>query len=195
MSEDGDGSASRFVSWSSRSSPRSASSSTTSSSPAPATPAVVRVLVDRPRAVGSDAGGVDLDTIADATAACSPRRSTHRRRCCATAVHARGQQPRPRAPAAPPRALPLGAVGVLVSVKYAAATARPCATAASVARRRRRRHRAHARGRQPARTIASRTPTSSHARTVFEWGPAPRPGRGSKPGKGAAQRQKESSRS
>jgi ribosome maturation factor RimP len=32
-------------------------------------------------------------------------------------------------------------------------------------------------------------------RTVFEWGPAPRPGRGSKPGKGNARRPKESSRS
>jgi ribosome maturation factor RimP len=32
-------------------------------------------------------------------------------------------------------------------------------------------------------------------RTVFEWGPAPRPGRGSKPGKGSARRAKESSRS
>jgi ribosome maturation factor RimP len=32
-------------------------------------------------------------------------------------------------------------------------------------------------------------------RTVFEWGPAPRPGRGSKPGKGHARRPKESSRS
>jgi ribosome maturation factor RimP len=31
-------------------------------------------------------------------------------------------------------------------------------------------------------------------RTVFEWGPAPRPGRGSKPGKGSARRPKESSR-
>jgi ribosome maturation factor RimP len=30
-------------------------------------------------------------------------------------------------------------------------------------------------------------------RTVFEWGPAPRPGRGSKPGKGSARRPKESS--
>ena len=33
------------------------------------------------------------------------------------------------------------------------------------------------------------------ARTVFEWGPAPRPGRGSKPGKGGARRPKEHSRS
>lgn len=32
-------------------------------------------------------------------------------------------------------------------------------------------------------------------RTVFEWGPAPRPGRGSKPGKGSASRPKETSRS
>ena len=32
-------------------------------------------------------------------------------------------------------------------------------------------------------------------RTVFEWGPAPRPGRGSKPGKGSGRRQKESSSS
>jgi ribosome maturation factor RimP len=32
-------------------------------------------------------------------------------------------------------------------------------------------------------------------RTVFEWGPAPRPGRGSKPGKGNARRPKENSRS
>jgi ribosome maturation factor RimP len=32
-------------------------------------------------------------------------------------------------------------------------------------------------------------------RTVFEWGPAPRPGRGSKPGKGSARRAKENSRS
>ena len=31
-------------------------------------------------------------------------------------------------------------------------------------------------------------------RTVFEWGPAPRPGRGSKPGKGSARRVKETSR-
>lgn len=31
-------------------------------------------------------------------------------------------------------------------------------------------------------------------RTVFEWGPAPRPGRGSKPGKGTARRLKETSR-
>ena len=32
-------------------------------------------------------------------------------------------------------------------------------------------------------------------RTVFEWGPAPRPGRGSKPGKGNTARLKETSRS
>ena len=32
-------------------------------------------------------------------------------------------------------------------------------------------------------------------RTIFEWGPAPRPGRGSKPGKGSARRLKESTRS
>jgi ribosome maturation factor RimP len=146
----------------------------------------VRVVVDR-------SGGVDLDTISDATRMLAPELSAAGmlRDSDVLEVSSPGLERALRRPehfAA--------AVGTLVSVKYVrdGETVRDRATLVA----------ADDLGVELAveGADAAAAPTRRLAytdivacRTVFEWGPAPRPGRGSKPGKGSASRPKESSRS
>ena len=150
----------------------------------------VRIIVER--AVGSDTGGVDLDTIADATRLLAPALGDAGmlRDSDVLEVSSPGLERPLRRPEHYRSAL-----GVLVSAKYLrdGETVRERATVTAVD------------DDGIELTLEGAEPGSAPVRlayadviacrTVFEWGPAPRPGRGSKPGKGAAQRQKESSRS
>jgi ribosome maturation factor RimP len=155
----------------------------------------VRVVVEK-------TGGVDLDTISDATRVLAPELSASGmlRDTDVLEVSSPGLERTLRRPEHYQ-----GAVGSLVSVKYLrdGATVRdrgtivsaddadvengcidlalePAGADAALA--------AHPSSRILYADIVA-------CRTVFEWGPAPRPGRGSKPGKGSAARLKESTRS
>jgi ribosome maturation factor RimP len=150
----------------------------------------VRVVVDK--AAGSGDGGVDLDTIADATRLLAPALTAAAmlRDSDVLEVSSPGLERPLRRPEHYRSAL-----GVLVSAKYLrnGETVRERGTVTAVdddgielAPE----------GAEPGTAGLRLAFTDIVAcRTVFEWGPAPRPGRGSKPGKGAAQRQKEQSRS
>jgi ribosome maturation factor RimP len=161
----------------------------------------VRVVVDR--AVGSEPGGVDLDTIADATRILAPAlaASAMLRDSDVLEVSSPGLE---RALRRPEHFR--SAVGSLVSAKHVrdGETVRDRGTIVAVdddgielALERE--------GDPPADLadqphIRLAFADISACRTIFEWGPAPRPGRGSKPGKGSASRSngnrpKETSRS
>ena len=152
----------------------------------------VRVVVDRE-------GGVDLDTISDATRLISPALSAEGmlRDSDVLEVSSPGLERTLRRPEHFH-----GAIGMLVSVKHVRAgeTIRDRGTIVT----------ADDDGIELAleadsteRAATERDASNPRiayvdvvaARTVFEWGPAPRPGRGSKPGKGSARRLKETSRS
>jgi ribosome maturation factor RimP len=157
----------------------------------------VRIVVQQ--GGGADSGsGVDLDTISDATRVLAPALSAEGmlRDSDVLEVSSPGLERTLRRPEHFG-----GAVGSLVSVKHlrAGETVRDRGTIVA----------ADADGIElkleapdGADANAGGAPNSHIAyadivacRTVFEWGPAPRPGRGSKPGKGNARRTKESSRS
>ncbi len=155
----------------------------------------VRIMVERavdPDTVGSETGGVDLDTIADATRLLAPALSAAAmlRDSDVLEVSSPGLERPLRRPEHYRSAL-----GVLVSAKYLrdGESVRERATVTAVDDDG---IELTLEGAAPG-TAAVRLAYADviACRTVFEWGPAPRPGRGSKPGKGAAQRQKESSRS
>ena len=142
----------------------------------------VRVVVER-------AGGVDLDTITDATRVFAPALSASGmlRDSDVLEVSSPGLERTLRRPEHY-----ANAVGSLVSVKHLrdGETARDRGTIVS----------ADDAGIELA--VEGGATNSRIAfvdivacRTVFEWGPAPRPGRGSKPGKGSGRRLKENSRS
>ena len=146
----------------------------------------VRVVVEK-------AGGVDLDTVSDATRVLAPElaASGMLRDSDVLEVSSPGLERSLRRPEHY-----LGAVGSLVSVKYlrAGETVRERGTIVAAD---------DGDVENGGIDLAlegkpiSRIPYADivASRTVFEWGPAPRPGRGSKPGKGSAARPKESSRS
>jgi ribosome maturation factor RimP len=155
----------------------------------------VRLIVDR--AGSGDTGGVDLDTISDATRVLAPALSASGmlRDTDVLEVSSPGLERALRRPEHFRTA-----VGSLVSVKHlrdgetvrdrgtiavadddGIELAPDDSTVAEIAVA------------EPNRRIAYADIVA--CRTVFEWGPAPRPGRGSKPGKGSARRPKESSRS
>jgi ribosome maturation factor RimP len=156
----------------------------------------IRVVVER--AGGSDAaGGVDLDTISDATRVLAPAMTAAAilRDTDVLEVSSPGLERALRRPEHFRRAL-----GMVVSAKHVrdGETVRDRGTVVA----------ADDDGIEL--VIDGSDPDAPHARlayvditacrTVFEWGPAPRPGRGSKPGKGSAGRSgksrlKESSRS
>ena len=103
----------------------------------------------------------------------------------------RGQQPRSRADAAAPGALPRRRRDARLGEarprrrdrpRPRHRSSRPTTTASSS------RSRAEDPTTRPGRRLAYADIVA--CRTVFEWGPAPRPGRGSKPGKGSASRSK-----
>ena len=160
----------------------------------------VRVVVDK--AVGSGTGGsgtggsgtggVDLDTIADATRLLAPALTAAAmlRDSDVLEVSSPGLERPLRRPEHYRSAL-----GVLVSAKYLrdGETVRERGTVTAVDDDG---IELTPEGAEPGTAGVRLAYTDIVAcRTVFEWGPAPRPGRGSKPGKGAAQRQKENSRS
>jgi ribosome maturation factor RimP len=159
----------------------------------------VRVVVDKlgsgtggSETGGSGAGGVDLDTIADATRLLAPALSAAAmlRDSDVLEVSSPGLERPLRRPEHYRSAL-----GVLVSAKYLrdGETVRERGTVTAVDDDG---IELTSEGAEPA-TAGVRLAYADivACRTVFEWGPAPRPGRGSKPGKGSGQRQKESSRS
>ena len=132
----------------------------------------VRITVDSPP--GSD-GGIDLDKLSLATRLIS--RQTRPRGTDPRPVHARGHEPRSGAHAAHAGPLP--------------ARDRQDVTVRLADTGRRRRHAAHRRqarrGRRAPRPRCCSTPVTSEsihldrrldkARTVFEWGPKPKPGK------------------
>jgi ribosome maturation factor RimP len=141
----------------------------------------VRVVVDR-------VGGVDLDTISDATRLLAPALSAEGmlRDTDVLEVSSPGLERTLRRPEHFHTA-----VGSLVSVKYLrdGETVRDRGTLAN----------ADADGieltlENAAPGVPSRIAYADivACRTVFEWGPSPRPGRGSKPGKGSASRSRAS---
>ena len=149
----------------------------------------VRVVVDRQ-------GGVDLDTITEATRVLAPMltASGTLRDSDVLEVSSPGLERTLRRPEHF-----LAAVGSLVSVKYLregetvrerGTVANPDDTGFELA--------PEVDDTDDAASAAGdAAPRISYAdvvacRTVFEWGPAPRPGRGSKPGKGSARRAKDS---
>jgi ribosome maturation factor RimP len=160
----------------------------------------VRIVVDRPVA-GEDAAGVDLDAISDATRVLAPALSASGmlRDSDVLEVSSPGLERTLRRPEHF-----RGAVGMLVSAKHVrdGETIRDRGTIVAAD--------------DDGIELALETPENPDAnpdatdggapnpriayvdivacRTVFEWGPAPRPGRGSKPGKGTARRLKETSR-
>jgi ribosome maturation factor RimP len=162
----------------------------------------VRVVVERRGAAGKEARGIDLDTISDATRVIAPAltASGMLRDTDVLEVSSPGLERALRRPEHFRTAL-----GSLVSVKHLreGETLRDRGTIVAV----------DDEGIELApddsvsNTVAADTPNARIAyaeivacRTVFEWGPAPRPGRGSKPGKGSVSRSKgsrpkESSRS
>jgi ribosome maturation factor RimP len=160
----------------------------------------VRIVVDQAvgsgtvgsGTVGSGTGGVDLDTIADATRLLAPALSAAAmlRDSDVLEVSSPGLERPLRRPEHYRSAL-----GVLVSAKYLrdGETVRERATVTAVDDDG---IELTPEGVEPG-TAAVRLAYNEivACRTVFEWGPAPRPGRGSKPGKGSVGRQKESSRS
>jgi ribosome maturation factor RimP len=151
---------------------------------------LVRVVVDRP-------GGVDLDTITEATRVVSPLlvAAGTLRDSDVLEVSSPGLE---RTLARPEHFR--AAVGALVSVKYVrdGETVRDRGTVANpddagfeLAPE------ADASDDTTGGAAGDAHPRISYAdvvacRTIFEWGPAPRPGRGSKPGKGNARRSKDS---
>jgi Uncharacterized protein conserved in bacteria len=173
----------------------------------------VRVVIERP-------GGVDLDTITEATRVLAPAlaEAGMLRETDVLEVSSPGLE---RALRRPEHFL--AAVGVLVSVKHLreGETVRERGTVVTAdeagfdldldldldlddsratVERRAQRASDLAASHPASPSAASATERIAYAdvvacRTVFEWGPAPRPGRGSKPGKGNARRPKESSRS
>ena len=141
---------------------------------------------------GSGTGGVDLDTIADATRLLAPALTAAAmlRDSDVLEVSSPGLERPLRRPEHYRSAL-----GVLVSAKYLrdGETVRERGTVTAVDDDG---IELTPEGAEPGTAGVRLAYTDIVAcRTVFEWGPAPRPGRGSKPGKGAAQRQKENSRS
>jgi ribosome maturation factor RimP len=150
----------------------------------------VRVVVER--AVGAEPGGVDLDTITDATRLLAPALTAAAmlRDSDVLEVSSPGLERTLRRPEHYRAAL-----GELVSAKYLrdGETVRERATVTAVDDDG---IELTPEGAEPGtNTVRLAYDDIVACRTVFEWGPAPRPGRGSKPGKGAAQRQKENSRS
>lgn len=154
----------------------------------------VRVVVDkRSDDNSSEAGsGVDLDTISDATRVLAPELSASGmlRDSDVLEVSSPGLERTLRRPEHFRTA-----VGSLISVKHLrdGETVRYRGTVVSAT---------DAGIELAVENQAAEAPTTRIAytdivacRTVFEWGPAPRPGRGSKPGKGSASRPKETSRS
>ena len=157
----------------------------------------VRVVVER-RGSGEQGSGVDLDTISDATRVIAPALSASGmlRDSDVLEVSSPGLERTLRRPEHF-----RGAVGLLVSVKHGrdGETVRDRGTIVAAD--------------DSGVELAPETPQEPDStdgeppnrriayvdivacRTVFEWGPAPRPGRGSKPGKGSARRLKETSRS
>jgi ribosome maturation factor RimP len=154
---------------------------------------VVRVVIDRPVSTDGPAG-VDLDTITEVTRIVAPALTASNavRDSDVLEVSSPGLE---RALRRPEHFR--AAVGTLVSVKHLrdGETVRERGTIVS----------ADDAGFELAPETAGDTGSPIHVhiayadvsacRTVFEWGPAPRPGRGSKPGKQSAKRPKESSRS
>jgi ribosome maturation factor RimP len=150
----------------------------------------IRVVIERPGT--GETGGVDLDTITDATRVLAPALSASGmlRDSDVLEVSSPGLERTLRRPEHY-----ANAVGSLVSVKHLrdGETVRDRSTIVS----------ADDAGIELAPDTTAAEATSSRiayadivaCRTVFEWGPAPRPGRGSKPGKGSAARPKESTRS
>jgi ribosome maturation factor RimP len=153
----------------------------------------VRVVVER-RVGSENVGGVDLDAITDATRVLAPAlgASGMLRDTDVLEVSSPGLERSLRRPEHF-----RAAVGALVSVKHLrdGETVRERGTVVA----------ADDNGFELAvEGTRDQEPGGSHpriayadvvaCRTVFEWGPAPRPGRGSKPGKGSARRPKESSR-
>ena len=145
----------------------------------------VRVVVDRD-------GGVDLDTITDVTRLISPAlvASAMLRDTDVLEVSSPGLERTLRRPEHF-----RAAVGSLVSAKYLSdgETVRERGTIVQAG---------ELEFELTAENAAVDAPTVHipytdvvTCRTIFEWGPAPRPGRGSKPGKGSARRPKETSRS
>ena len=118
---------------------------------------------------------VDLDAITAATRGrlAAPRRRPGRRDAAARRVPPRGEQPRARAPAAPPRRTSGGRVGEVVSVKSPRRTARPV--------------RLRGDARRPPTTTASPSTSTAHAsrstydditrRAPCSSGARPKPGR------------------
>jgi ribosome maturation factor RimP len=154
----------------------------------------VRVVVDKN--AGSDKEGVDLDTIADATRLLAPALTAAAmlRDSDVLEVSSPGLERALRRPEHYRSAL-----GVLVSAKYLrdGETVRERGTITAVDDDG---IELTPEGAEPGTAGGKAGVHLAYTdivacRTVFEWGPAPRPGRGSKPGKGAAQRQKENSRS
>jgi ribosome maturation factor RimP len=158
----------------------------------------VRIVVDR--AAAGDARGVDLDAISDATRVLAPALSASGmlRDSDVLEVSSPGLERTLRRPEHF-----RGAVGMLVSAKHVrdGETIRDRGTIVAAD--------------DDGIELALETPETPEnpdatdggapypriayvdivaCRTVFEWGPAPRPGRGSKPGKGTARRLKETSR-
>jgi ribosome maturation factor RimP len=145
----------------------------------------VRVVVDQ-------RGGVDLDTISDATRMLAPELSAAGmlRDSDVLEVSSPGLERSLRRPEHF-----TAAVGTLVSAKYVrdGETVRDRATLVAADDQG---VELAVEGADPAApTLRLAYADIVACRTVFEWGPAPRPGRGSKPGKGSASRPKESSRS
>ena len=150
----------------------------------------VRIVVEKD-------GGVDLDTISDATRVVAPALSASGmlRDSDVLEVSSPGLERTLRRPEHF-----RGAVGLLVSVKHVRAgeTVRDRGTIVAAADD----------GIELALEASDNADATDRdapnpriayvdivaCRTVFEWGPAPRPGRGSKPGKGSARRVKETSR-
>jgi ribosome maturation factor RimP len=147
----------------------------------------VRVVVDRP---AGEQGGVDLDTISDATRVLAPALSASGmlRDSDVLEVSSPGLERTLRRPEHF-----RGAVGMLVSVKHVrdGETVRDRGTIVAADDDGIELTLEDAPPEQPTSRIAYVDIVA--CRTVFEWGPAPRPGRGSKPGKGSANRSRANS--
>jgi ribosome maturation factor RimP len=141
---------------------------------------------------GEETGGVDLDTIADATRLLAPALTAAAMLRDSDVLEV--SSPGLERPLRRPEHY-RSAIGLLVSAKYLrdGETVRERATVTAVDDDG---VELTPEGAEPG-TAGVRLAYADivACRTVFEWGPPPRPGRGSKPGKGSGQRQKENSRS